>query len=216
MSRPKGSAGARFMESLKFWSVVVALCAIVGAGMYVFGRDYVGKHLQEMDVEQRAPEIKPQSASPVLAGDEGDGKPPVEAIVTVTEREPTAREERKARDELESPQAGAQVHAAEVADDSDRGDDSGDRGGGEEEAGSSGGSDGYVVAAGAFADEENAERQVRRLSDQGYQPYITTQERDGITYQRVNVGSYDSRAEADRAREKLSSQGYDAAVWGEG
>ncbi|GEM_PF-6505445 len=216
MSRPKGSTGARFMESVKFWSVVAGLCAIAGFGMYFVGRDYVGKHLQAMEVEQRAPEIKPQSASPALADGEGsDGKPPVEAVVSISEREPSAREVRKAREELESPQDGSRVHAAEVAEGSDRGDDSSGGGSGDEKADPSAGSDGYLVAAGAFADEENAERQVRRLSEQGYHPYITTQERGGITYHRVNVGAYDTRAEADRVRERLSSQGYDAAVWGE-
>lgn len=217
MASGKQSFGKRVVESLKFWTVVAVLCALVGTGMFYFGRDYVGKHLHEMEVEQRAPEIKPQTGVPTLAADDdASANPPVQAVVTVREREPTAREERRARQELEEPQDGAQLNAAAAQDDDEAQDaDSGaadapDR----DEATSE--SDGYLVAAGSFADQENAERQVQRLAERGYHPFITTQNRDGITYRRVNVGSFDTREEAETVRERLSSQGFEAAVWGEG
>jgi cell division protein FtsN len=72
-----------------------------------------------------------------------------------------------------------------------------------------------VVVAGSFADETNAQRQVRRLTDRGYQPYITTYEKDGITYRRVTIGVFDSHDDAEQAGEKLTSQGFDALVLSE-
>ncbi|MGI5818980.1 MAG: SPOR domain-containing protein [Armatimonadota bacterium] len=216
MASGRDSKGARLLASLKFWTVVAVLCAIVGTAAYHFGRDYVGQHLHEMEVHQRAPEIKPQSEGPALAGDEDtSANPPVQAVVTVQEREPTSREERRARRELEEPQDGAQLHAAEAAReeraaaDGEEPEESGGQAGGTQE-------DGYVVVAGSFADEANAQNQAQRLAERGYQPFITTHDRDGITYRRVNVGVFSDRAEAEGVKERLSSQGFDAAVWGGG
>ena len=216
MASGKESFGARVVESLKFWTVVAVLCAIAGAGMYYFGRDYVGKHLHEMEVQQRAPDIKPQRSTPALPDeDDASAEPPVQAIVTVREREPTSREERKARRELEEPQDGAQLHAAEADEAAEAPEEPEETDGSDEDEEQASGSGGYVVVAGSFADEQNAEKQIHRLAQRGYQPFITTHEKDGITYRRVNVGTFDSREEADRVREKLTSQGFDAAVWSE-
>jgi cell division protein FtsN len=223
MASRKDSAGARLIASVKFWAVVAVLCAIVGTAAYYFGRDYVGEHLHEMDVQQRAPEIKPQSSAR-SPGDNEDTRsnPPIEPVVTVREREPTSREERRARRELEEPQDGAQLHAAEAAEaaeeeeaaEEDAPSSADDEDGDEEQSARA--ESGYVVVAGSFADEENAERQVRRLAERGYQPFITTQDRDGITYRRVNVGTFSSREEAENVQEELSSEGFDAGVWSEG
>ena len=71
------------------------------------------------------------------------------------------------------------------------------------------------MTAGSFADQGNAQRQVRRLAEQGYQPYVTTVEKDGITYHRVNVGLYETREQAERVRDQLRSEGFDAIVWTE-
>jgi len=218
MASDRETFGARLLASLKFWTVVAVLCAIVGTGMYYFGRDYVGRHLHEMEVEHRAPEIRPQPGAPALADDvDTSANPPVEPLVTVREREPTSREERRARRELEEPQDGAQLNAAREAEAED--DDTGeqpDEAAEPERDQERAGEGGFVVVAGSFADEANAERQVQRLAERGYQPFITTQVRDGITYRRVNVGMFESREEAENVREKLSSQGFDAAVWSEG
>jgi cell division protein FtsN len=206
---------------LKFWAVVAILCAIVGTAAYHFGRDYVGQHLHEMDVHQRAPEIKPQASRPAIADEEDTSEnPPIEPVVSVVEREPTSREERRARRELERPQDGAQLNAAEAAQDAGDGeapeDERDEAPDDDQEAeDDQGDGDGYVVVAGSFADETNAEKQVERLTERGYQPFITTREEGGITYRRVTVGVFSTRDEADGVREELSSQGFDAAVWSE-
>jgi cell division protein FtsN len=219
MASGSDSLGARLLESLKFWTVVAVLCAIVGIGTYFFGRDYVGEHLHEMEVEQRTPEIQPQTTSPSLAADDDtSANPPVEPVVLVREREPTSREERRALRELEEAPEAGEAHESE---EEGGGEDAADNDEGTEQAASgeqaeeSGGS-GYVVIAGSFADEANAERRVQDLAERGYQPFITTQERDGVTYRRVTVGVFGSREDAENVQEKLNSQGFEAAVWSEG
>ncbi len=212
----------RIKSGLKFWMLVAVLCGIVGAAAFYFGRDYVGKHLHEMKVRQRAPEIVPQTRTSARARDASEDEPPLKPVIVMTEREPTVREERRARREvMEQPEDGASLHAAEQ----DAGDEAGDEDARADEtpaeptpqessAPAQSGA-GYVVTSGAFADEANARRQVERLTRQGYQPYLTSVEKDGITYQRVNVGVYDSRDQADEVRDRLRSQGFDAAVWTE-
>ena len=188
MASDRETFGARLLESLKFWTVVAVLCAIVGSGMYYFGRDYVGRHLHEMEVEHRAPEIRPQPGAPALADDvDTSANPPVEPLVTVREREPTSREERRARRELEEPQDGAQLNAAREAEAEDG--DTGEQPDGTPSP--SAGSSGPARAASlSWPDRSPMKRTPRggaRLAERGYQPFITTQERDGITYRRVNV-----------------------------
>lgn len=217
MPSSRDSLGARLLASLKFWLIVAVLCAVVAAVAFHVGRDYVGAHLHEMEVAQRAPQIQPQSTTAVaLAGDEASREPPMKPVITLNEREPTAREERNARREVAHAQDGAQRNAAraagrdsEAASDGEEADDDAAVEA-EDSAGSRRGS--FVVTAGAFADQVNAERQAQRLAAQGYQPYITTIEKDGVTYRRVNVGSFASREEADKLTEKLRSEGFDAAV----
>jgi len=226
MAEGSDSVGARIKSSLKFWLVVAVLCGIIGAATFYFGRDYVGKHLHEMEVRQRAPEILPQTGASTPASRDSEDEPPLKPVIVMAEREPTAREERRARREVTEPQDGASLHAAEE----DAGDDAGDEDAGaaespaaespadeapEEGATQEQSGGGYVVTSGAFADEANARRQVERLAQQGYQPYLTSVERDGVTYRRVNVGLYGSREQAEEVRDRLRSQGFDAAIWTE-
>ncbi|MGC9320501.1 MAG: SPOR domain-containing protein [Armatimonadota bacterium] len=236
MASRKRSLGERLLDSLKFWLVVAILCGIVGTGAYYFGRNYVGQHLHEMEVSQRAPEITPQPSASAAA-DESDDEPPVKPVVIMREREPSAREKRRVARELSRPQDGAQLHAAEEAardqaprqesggDEKQPAEDGGDEGGEVEEAPAAGpapdeqpakaSDEQYVVSAGSFADASNAQRQVQRLSERGYQPYITTVEKGDITYRQVNVGVFGEREQAEQVKDRLRSQGFDAAVWTE-
>jgi len=218
MAEGTQSPGARLKDGLKFWLIVAVFCGIVGASAYHFGRNYVGAHLHEMEVKQRAPEILPQVSTAAIT-DDASGPPPVKPIVIMTEREPTAREERRARRETREAQDGAQLHAQEAAEDEaeDEAEAAGDEdesAGDEDQAAASGGPE-YVVVAGSFADESNAQRQVERLAEQGYQPYLTSVEKSDVTYRRVNVAVFDSREQAEEVRDRLRSQGFDAVVWTE-
>ena len=215
MSSGRAVLGARFLAGLKFWSIVGVACAVVAVIGFRFGRDYVGGHLHSMEVEQRVPNIQPQSRGASLpAGDDPSSDPPVQAVVAISEREPTAREERTALRELENPSpqrsaGGGGENSSQDADSSSGGEEAL----GDSEAEAAGSREGkFIVTAGAFADQVNAERQAQRLAESGYRPYITTIEKDGVTYRRVNVGVFDSRDQADELSEKLKSQGFDAAV----
>ncbi len=230
MSAGEQSLGGRLKESLKFWLGVAVLCGIVGTASYYFGKDYVGRHLHEMEVRQRAPDIVPQTGSAVVTDDGAEQSPPIKPVVIMIEREPSSREERRVRretalgrDEAEQPADEVGEGPSEDERPSEREAPSGDGERAEKEtpedtgrsASESGGGGRFVVAAGSFADETNADRQVQRLAQQGYQPYITTVERDGVTYRRVNVGVFDSREQAEQVEERLKSEGFDAAVWTE-
>lgn len=216
MAGKRDSAGKRIRDGLRFWLIVAILCGIAGVGAYQFGKHYVGARLHEMEVKQRAPEIVPQTGTASVAGDESD-EPPVKPVVIMTEREPTAREERRARREITEPQDGAQLHEAEAEDEPTARDEDEDEQAPTEEPAAetpepSGGA--FTVVAGSFADPTNAQRQVERLAQRGYQAYTSTVERDGITYRRVHVGAYGSRGEAEEVRDRLRSQGFDATVTG--
>ncbi|MEA3400797.1 MAG: SPOR domain-containing protein [Armatimonadota bacterium] len=236
MASRKRSLGQRLVDSLKFWLVVAILSGILGAGACYFGRNYVGRHLHEMEVRQRAPEITPQPPT-ALAADEADDEPPVKPVVIVHEREPSSREKRRVVRELSRPQDGAQLHAAEAAreeaaaeeqqpaeDEDEKTREAEDEAGrasapapqtaADEQPAETAGEQ-YVVSAGSFADASNAKRQVERLTERGYQPYITTVEKDDITYRRVNVGVFGEREQAEQVKDRLRSQGFDAAVWTE-
>jgi cell division septation protein DedD len=79
-----------------------------------------------------------------------------------------------------------------------------------------GGDGRYVVRAGSFAKRDNAERTVQELRAKGYSPYLTSVVKDGVEYTRVNVGSYQKRAEALKLRGELRGDGYtDASIAGE-
>ncbi|MGD9495755.1 MAG: SPOR domain-containing protein [Armatimonadota bacterium] len=209
MAARRQSLGARFMESLKFWLLVAILCGIAGASAYFFGRNYVGAHLHEMEVKQRAPEIVPQTPPRPVADEDMATEPPVKPVVIMTEREPTAHERRRALRELTQPQDGAQLHAAEAREDeSDKA--PAEPSPADEPAPPD--EPGYVVVSGSFADEANARRQVQRLVDLGFAPYVTATEKEGITYCRVNVGTFNTREQAEQVRDRLRAQGFEALV----
>lgn len=208
MASRKESVGMRLLQSLKFWLVVLVLCAVAGTVAYYVGRDYVGKHLHAMEVEKRAPDVTPQAGTVTVASmDEVSSSPPVEAVVTVTEREVTAREERRVREELAGAEDGASLHQAEA--------DAEEAAEEPEQQDAQAATDRFVVTAGAFADEENAEKQIQTLAEMGYEPYITTVRKEGITYRRVNVGAFSSRNEAEKVKERLTSEGFEGAIWTE-
>ncbi len=210
-------AGARVLGILKFWATVGVICALVGIVGFVIGRNYVGAHLHRMEVESRAPEIRPQtSQAPLPETEDAADSPPIEPVITLGEREPTSREQRRALRELTEPQDGAQLHATRTPQGREDREASADEADSDDEDSTAEAAperrESYVVTAGAFADRTNAERQMERLSERGHDTNLISAESDGITYNRVQVGAFDSRAEADALVEQLKLQGFDATV----
>jgi len=214
MAQTKPTLGERLMESLRFWAVVAVICAVVGLLSYTVGKRYVGSQLHEMEVKDGAPEISPVDDDVVLPG-EGDESPPEKPIIVMREREPTARERREVERELAEgePQDGAELHAQEEAEAEEEEEPAPPD---EEESTAAepvGEGGDFVVSAGSFTSEDNAQTQVAKLVGMGYHPYLSRVERDGVTFSRVNVGRYPSRNQAQEVADELRAKGFDAAVY---
>ncbi len=209
------SLGKRMSESLRFWAIVTVICGIVFFAAYIFGKDWLGTRLREMEIRQGAPEISPDvSLQQPTGGEDAHPEPPEKAVVVIEEREPSARERREVEREIEAqqPQDGAQLHKAE---EKARSEKPQEESAPQEPSASPvpAGTGGYVVTAGSFADEGNARRVLAGLAQQGYQPFLTTVQSEGMTFQRVNVVVCRTRAEAVKIQNTLKAQGYDSGVW---
>ena len=209
------SVAGRVKESLRFWTIVALICSIVFFGAYILGKDWLGARLHDMEIRHGAPEISPEASLQQSTSDEdADQGPPEKAVIVIEEREPSGRERREVEREIAArePQDGAQLHAAE---EETRPEEPPEENAPEQPSDSPvpSGTGGYAVTAGSFADEGNARRVAAELTDQGYQPFLTTVESEGMTFQRVNVAVCRSRREAEKIQNTLKTQGYDSAVW---
>ena len=70
----------------------------------------------------------------------------------------------------------------------------------------------YLVQAGAYGTVEDAEQQRAKLAMMGLEAKLTEREQAGRTVHRVRLGPFDKKADADAAKEKLTSSGIDAAL----
>jgi len=218
------SLGDRIIESLRFWAIVTVVCGVVALAGYAFGKEWLGARLHEMEVRRGAPEITPEVRLPVSTGeDASEQSPPVKPIIVVQEREPSGRERREVERELVAQEAqdGAQLHAREAERERPTEPEAREvttepstpaTPEPSEEPARTGR---YVVTAGSFADETNARKVIRQLSAQGYHPYTTPVEKDGIAFRRVNVAICETRQQAEQLQSTLQSLGHASAVWPE-
>ena len=70
----------------------------------------------------------------------------------------------------------------------------------------------YFVQAGAFRAAEDAESQRAKLSLMGVESKVTEREQAGRTVWRVRVGPFNSKADADKAKERLDGSGMESAL----
>ena len=70
----------------------------------------------------------------------------------------------------------------------------------------------YLVQAGAFRTPEDAESQRAKLGMLGMDAKITEREQSGHTVYRVRVGPFGNKNEAEKAKDKLDSSGFDTAL----
>jgi cell division protein FtsN len=70
----------------------------------------------------------------------------------------------------------------------------------------------YFVQAGAYRTPEDAETQRVRLSLLGMEAKVTEREQSGRTVYRVRMGPFNLKDDADRAKEKLDSNGIETAI----
>lgn len=70
----------------------------------------------------------------------------------------------------------------------------------------------YYVQSGAYGRAEEAEQQRAQLAMIGMEARLTEREQAGRTVYRVRVGPFEKKADADAAKEKLTSSGFETAL----
>ena len=70
----------------------------------------------------------------------------------------------------------------------------------------------YLVQAGAYGSQAEAEQQRAKLSMMGLEPKVSEREVNGRTMYRVRLGPFPQRDQADEVRSKLSTAGVDSAL----
>ncbi len=194
-------------QTIAFWLMVLLICAIAGVLSYQLGKNWVGRRLAEVDLQAGArPEPPGESPTTEMPPGEPEEEAPLRPVVEIEEREPTGSERLLSQpgqeDELtaEGPQDGAELHTSESE---ANGDDSEQPSTGEGE---------WVVTAGSFTEEDNARRQVQKLEQRGYSPFITQIKHEGITYHRVNVRTFSKREDAEELAQQVREDGFVAGL----
>jgi cell division protein FtsN len=70
----------------------------------------------------------------------------------------------------------------------------------------------YLLQAGAFKGQEDAESMKAKLALVGFEARIVTAEVNGVTFYRVRVGPYGQIDDMNRARSRLAENGIEASV----
>lgn len=70
----------------------------------------------------------------------------------------------------------------------------------------------YLLQAGAFKGQEDADAMKVRLALIGFEARIVTAEVNGVTFYRVRVGPYAKLDDMNRARARLAENGIEASV----
>jgi cell division protein FtsN len=70
----------------------------------------------------------------------------------------------------------------------------------------------YLLQAGAFKNQEDADAMKVRLALVGFEARIVTAEVNGVTFYRVRVGPYGQLDDLNRARTRLAENGVEASV----
>jgi cell division protein FtsN len=70
----------------------------------------------------------------------------------------------------------------------------------------------YLLQAGAFKGQEDAESMKVKLALIGFEARIVTAEVNGTTFYRVRVGPYGQIEDMNRARSRLAENGIEASV----
>ncbi len=195
-------------ETIGFWLIVLLICVIAGIVSYQAGRNWVGQRLAEVDLQTKQEIAEPtdEATIPTVTISE-EAELPLQPVVEVEERAPSEGEklemklrEAEERAQEHEPQDGAELHALES-----------DRDAASQESEGSGAGE-WVVVAGSFVQSENAQNQAAKLTAKGYSPLVTDITKDGITYHRVNAGSFAKREQAQELVQKLRDDDFDATI----
>jgi cell division protein FtsN len=205
---------SRFGEVVTFWAIIVACSLLLSALSFVAAKYWVGGLMARSKTAQSGPQLvlKTPDDAPDDEVTDGEGErvdPPSQAVVKMQQRAPTDGE--KSEVEQQFPQDAADLHKAgdqDATDDSTGGDDKPL----DDTAASGSAGQQYSVVASSFRDEANARRAASELEGRGYSPRLVEVVRDGQTFHRVVVASFADRAEAEKMRDRLKSEGTAATV----
>lgn len=192
-------------EGIGFWLIVLLICMVAGVISYQAGKNWVGRHLAQINLKASQRELPPEGIDDDAVADLPESarpEAPLTTAVTVEEREPSEAERaevehaRLEREQIDEPQDGAQLNRQSE----------------EAKPASEARESGYVVTAGSYADRDNAQKVIQRLTEKGYRPFATEMEKHGIVFRRVNVAVFEDRAQAERLRDELKEQGFVSGV----
>ncbi len=200
-----------------FWVVVLTLCLAVGAGSFFAGRALLGPRLEE----QASPVASPWSTEPdgwfegsMNPLPQKDTKPakPADTSDIVVKVEPLDVQKPDASEnttpEVASEPPSQTVASGSVADEAAPTGESSSS----EQPEAEEGTGQFEVRVGTFAEEKNSRRIVAELTAEGYNPYVTKFDKDGITLYRVSAGRFQSRDRARQVQERLVQAGHPAYI----
>ena len=197
-------------EAAAFWLIVAVVGMLVAFAAFRVGRDWLGKRLGGVEMAPGAPRIMAQTRGEIdeARQAEREAQAPGQPEVTMEDREPTPAERRRVLEEQAQgePQDGPGLYGYEPPDHSPPATDPDPSPVATDSAGK------WVVTAGAYADEENAAKNVARLAAQGYKPFTEAVTVDGRQLTRVNVAVMSDRSRAEALRDELLSAGMTAGI----
>lgn len=206
-NRTRRSSSLR--DVLTFWAMILVAAVILAVLGFAGGKYWIGGLLARDGGTTTAPEIALKTPGEDVNGTPGvetaNVEPPDKAQIKIEQRDPTEAE--KSEIDQGAPQDGAGLNSSGAGDETDASTGS-DTKPLDEEADSAR----YTVTAGSFAKQVNADNEVADLTAKGYQPTVVKVARDGKTYNRVIVGSYSDRAEAEKVRDELAGEGKTVSI----
>ena len=229
---------SRALETIGFWILTLIVCAVAGAVCHRLGKAYLA---EEPSRRAAASPAGPRPDDPVAPSDDGLGSEAAREKQPVIEvRAPStvpdagdafgARGDKADQASRDDSAAAGLTEAGNPA--AATGADGARRGGRAEPQAArreatrppeqdepapretvpvvpAGGR--YAVRAGSFTDPANAQRVAADLRERGYLPQVASFTKDGKTYDRVTVGSYNTEGEASEVRDILRQEGFSAA-----
>lgn len=210
--------GSRIGEIATFWAIIV-LCSLLLSGLaFVAAKYWVGGLMARSKATQSSPQLvlktpaeQQQDEGANLGPERVD--PPSQAVVKMQPRAPTDGE--KSEVEQMYPQDAAGLHASgdqSKGDDSTGSDDKPLDKTGTTDAAPAAAGEQYSVVASSFRDEANARREAEKLGVRGYDARVVDVTRDGQTFHRVVVGSFEDRTEAEHMCDRLKGEGTAATI----
>ncbi|HCU38580.1 MAG TPA: hypothetical protein DGT21_25125 [Armatimonadetes bacterium] len=184
-----------------FWVKVLVLCAVLGAGSFYIGRNYLGSMLSETDIREGAPRLNAQAPGTEQSTGSSETTGPAKAEVRIEERQPSDLEAQRARDTV-GGRGDADSPGLSDGRASDGGSDGSDATGAE--AGASATESGRDSATTSAADSASTGRAASGDQAASREPTETSDDGQYV----VTAGSFVSAENSQKLLEELEAKGY--------